>query len=182
MKALSGKIEARRQVLATINENKRAQVERERKIKATLTTALKKRNIRVRRTSQPPDLEDATIHLEPDPLSLESSLCFPLLLLYPLHAQSDFIKAVSEVDTIQQHLEYIFPLPWDQDQEYTINLIDIYMETSSAGLIKVGKNLSLSKVLANDQVEVVDDLVNVNIVPKAKASGWITEMKARSQP
>ena len=130
-------------------------------------------------TTQPPDMEDARIHLSPDAVSPESALVFPVILLYPLHAQSDFIKAFSETDTIPQHLEYIFPLPWDNSHEYTIGNVEFYMETITGGLIKVGKNMSLLRVLSGGKVEVVDGLVKINILLKDKASKWIEEIKAR---
>lgn len=144
-----------------------------------LNTALRARNIRTRNTAQPPDMEDASIHLSPDPLSPTSTLNFPVVLLYPLHAQSDFIKAISEMDTIPQHLEYIFPLPWDDKYEYNTVAVELYIETGNGGLIKVGKNVSLGKVLGTPGVEVVDGLVRINVVLKDRSKDWIEEMKAR---
>lgn len=130
-------------------------------------------------TAQPPDMEDASIHLIPDAISPTSTLVFPVVLLYPLHAQSDFVKAFPEADTIPQHLEYIFPLPWDTAQEYRIENVEIYMESTNGGLIKVGKNMSLLRVLGDGKIEIVDGIVRVNVVPKEKAASWIQEMKAR---
>ncbi len=145
-----------------------------------LTTALRARNIRTRNSAQPPDLEDASIHLSPDPLAPTSTLMFPVVLLYPLHLQSDFVKAFSETDTIPNHLEYIFPLPWDEKHEYTLGSVEFYMETSSSGLIKVGKKASLGKVLGSPGVEVVDGIVRINVVLKARVAGWIEEMRVRN--
>jgi len=124
-------------------------------------------------------LEDARVHLSPDPVAPTSALVFPVIFLYPLHAQSDFIKAFSEEDTISQHLEYIFPLPWDTAHEYQIQNVEFYMETVAGGLIKVGKNMTLLRILSGGNVEVVDGLVKVNIVLKDKARKWIEEVKAR---
>ena len=124
-------------------------------------------------------MEDAAIHLSPDPISPTSTLKFPTVLLYPLHLQSDFVKAFSETDTVPQHLEYIFPLPWDEKHEYTVQNVEYYMETGSGGLIKVGKNVSLGKVLGSGGVEVVDGIVRINVVLKSGAKAWIEEMKTR---
>ena len=124
-------------------------------------------------------MEDASIHLSPDPVAPTSVLMFPVVLLYPLHLQSDFIKAFSETDTVPQHLEYIFPLPWDEKGEYSLGTVEFYMETGSGGLIKVGKKVSLGKVLGSPNVEIVDGIVRINVLLKAKAAGWIEEMKAR---
>lgn len=127
-------------------------------------------------------MEDASIHLSPDPLSPQSTLVFPVILLYPLHAQSDFIKAFPEQDTLAQHLEYIFPLPWDTAHEYSIGNVEFYMETVGGGLIKVARNMSLLAVMGAGkaaEVEVVDGVVRVNVLVKGRAGMWIEEVRAR---
>lgn len=179
LKTLAKRISDRQEQLAAIQRTKQQKVDHERKVKLTLSAALKARNIRTRITAQPPEMEDASIHLAPDPTSPTSALHFPTVLLYPLHAQSDFIKAFAETDTVRSHLEYIFPLPWDTQHEYTIDSVDIYMETVKGGLIKIGKNMSLLKALSSGEMEVVDGVVRINIVPREKAQMWIAEMKAR---
>ena len=104
---------------------------------------------------------------------------FPVVLLYPLHLQSDFVKAFAETDTVPAHLEYMFPLPWDEKHEYTLGSVELYMETGSGGLIKVGKKVSLWKVLGSPGVEVVDGIVRINVLLKSRAAAWIEEMKVR---
>lgn len=146
-----------------------------------LFTALRARNIRVRTNAQLPDMEDAVVHLSPDPLSPTSTLMFPVVLLYPLDLQSDFVKAFPETDTVSQHLAYIFPLPWDTVQTYTLQTVEHYMETGSGGLVKVGQSVTLGKVLGSGGVEVVDGIVRINLLPKSRAKGWIEEMKARKR-
>lgn len=176
---LEQKIRNRADILDAGRRKKREELERAQKGKLILATALRARNIRTRNSTQPPDMEDAVIHLSPDPLSPKSNLNFPVVLLYPLHAQSDFIKAFSELDTIPQHLEYIFPLPWDEKQEYTVKGVESYMETSTGGLLKMGKDISLGKMLGQDGIVVVDGVVRVNILSKGQSAGWIETMKAR---
>ena len=159
----------------------RARQEREAKAaseRATLKLALKSRNILTRSTEKPPDLEDAVVKLE-NSMDPSSTLTLPVILLYPMHSQSDFIKAFSEREKLQEHLEYIFPLPWDSAHEYTVDNVEAYMETSSGGLIKVGKKMSLGKVLGSGKPEVVDGLVTISVVPKDQAAGWIEEFKKR---
>ena len=114
-----------------------------------------------------------------NPLDPSSLLSFPVLLLYPTHSQSDFIKVFRELDTLTQHLEYIFPLPWDEENEFTLNDVEAYMETAAGGLIKMGKKMTLNKVLGSGKCEVVDGLVRISVVPKTKAAGWIEEFKKR---
>ena len=145
----------------------------------TLAQALKARQIKIQNTNQPPEMKDAEIKLVPDPMSLKSTLVFPVVILYPLHLQSDFIKAFGEEQTLQGHLEYLLPLPWDTTGEYSSN--EAYMETVSGGLIKLGKKVELLKVLSGGKVEIVDGLIKVNLVPKSRASEWIESFK-KSRP
>lgn len=179
LESLSSRIAARKAHLKALAEKKKAEEERSRKEKLILKTALHAREIKVRSSAQPPELEDAVVHLSPDPLSPKSSVVFPCVFLYPMDAQSDFVKAFAETESITQHLEYIFPLPWDLRGEYKLESVDCYMETATGGLIKVGKKLPLLKILTGGKVEVVDGLVKINVVPVGKAGKWIEEMKAR---
>ena len=179
LKSLATKIEVRNAGLLAAAQKKDEREQLARKEKIMLATALKARNIRSHNTAHPPDLEDAHIHLAPDPLSPTSVLHFPVILLYPLHAQSDFIKAFPETDTVPQHLEYILPLPWDEKGEYTLDSVDFYVETASGGLVKPGKKVSLGKMLGSPSVEVMDGVVRVNVVLKGRSGRWIEEVKAR---
>jgi hypothetical protein len=177
LKTLQGKIQKRKQ---HIEEVQRRRHEREARVtaeKANLAVALKTRGIKTRTTDKAPDTEDAVLRLE-NPLEPKSTLVVPVLFLYPLHAQSDFIKAFEEGQTLNDHLSYILPLPWDETHEYTAD-VECYIETTNGGLIKAGKKLPLLKILSSGKVEIVDGLLKVYVVPKAKASAWIQEFKAR---
>ena len=178
MKDLLTKTEKRQQYLAELERVRKEREERTRWEQMALRVALKQRNILSRTTTTAPIMEDATIALA-DPVDAKSMLSFPVMFLYPLHAQSDFIKAFTEDETLSQHLEYILPMPWDTDHEYALSSVECYMETVQGGLIKAGKNLTLLKFLGSGKVEVVDGLVKVNVVPKTKASHWIEEFKQR---
>ncbi|KAI3399655.1 hypothetical protein diail_6003 [Diaporthe ilicicola] len=145
---------------------------------AFLAGALRERNVTVRRSSRPPDLGDAALELVPDPEDLNSTLSFPAVLLYPLHYESDFIKAFNEKEALAQHFGYVFPLPWDKEGEYGTNSVECFMETASGGLVKVGKKVPLLKVLSLDGVEVVDGVVKIYVVPRTKADAWVQDFKA----
>ncbi|AEO70780.1 9b3efc1f-d56e-47c3-85fd-39035d5cf31d [Thermothielavioides terrestris] len=144
---------------------------------ALLKAALAARGIRTRATGRPPDMEDARVALAPDDLDPASALVFPTLLLYPCHLESDFIKAFSERECLDQHFGYVFPLPWDRAGEYSAAGVECYVESVSGGLVKVGRKVPLLQVLAGGNVEVVDDLLKVFVVPKARAEGWVREWK-----
>ncbi|KAM7191038.1 hypothetical protein V8F20_009470 [Naviculisporaceae sp. PSN 640] len=147
-----------------------------------LETALKARNILPRKsTGKPPDMEDAHVCLVPDPSDPQSTLAFPTLLLYPLHYESDFIKAFNEMESLEQHFGYVFPLPWDREGIYSANGVECYMETVSGGLVKVGKKVPLLKVLGGGNVEVVDELLKIFVVPRGKAEAWVKDFKEKNK-
>jgi tetratricopeptide (TPR) repeat protein len=165
-----------------VAEKKRKEIEREvrrRKEEATLRAALKARNIQTRKTAQPPEMEDAKVEMMPDPVDPTSTLSFPAVLLYPLALQSDFIKGFNEMQTLGEQLGYILPLPWDTKGEYTSAGVQCYMETVTGGLIKVGRKVTLLKVLSEGNVEVVDEVVRIFVLPKAKAEEWVKDFKSK---
>jgi tetratricopeptide (TPR) repeat protein len=167
---------------AVVQERKKKELERENRKRleeVTLRAALKARSIKTRKTPQPPEMEDAKIGLVPDPISPESTLSFPAVLLYPLHLESDFIKAFNETESLGHHLSYILPLPWDKAGEYRMNSVECYMETITGGLVKVGRKVSLLKVLSSGNIEVVDEVVKIFVVPKAKSEEWVKDFKSK---
>lgn len=181
LQTIAAKVADRKAQIERIAAKRKAEEELTRKQNLVLSTALRARQIRTRKTDQPPDMEDTRIRLVPDPLSPESSIEFPAVFLYPMDAQSDFIKSFSEMHSIVDHLDYIFPLPWDTKKEYTINNVECFMQTVSGGLIKAGKKLPLLQILSGGKVEVVDELVRVYVVPLSKTGTFIAEMKARKE-
>jgi tetratricopeptide (TPR) repeat protein len=163
-----------------IRRKREAERENRRRLEqVTLRAALKARGIKTRKTSQPPEMEDAKIELVPDPTDPESSVSFPAVLLYPLHLESDFVKAFNEMESVGDHLRYILPLPWDKQGVYAMNSVECYMETITGGLVKVGRKASLLKVLTSGNVEVVDEVVRIFVVPKANSDDWVQEFKRK---
>ncbi|KAF4628940.1 hypothetical protein G7Y89_g9207 [Cudoniella acicularis] len=179
LKAVAQEIIKKNEELAAKKNKELEREKRKRLEEVTLKAALKARGIKVRKTAQPPEMEDAKIELVPDPIDPTSAISFPTILLYPLHLESDFIKSFNETEPLGHHLSYILPLPWDTKYEYTPNSVECFMETTSGGLIKVGKKVSLLKVLTSGSVEVVDEVVKIFVVPKAKADSWIAEFKKK---
>ncbi|KAK3066697.1 HSP70/90 co-chaperone [Teratosphaeriaceae sp. CCFEE 6253] len=175
LQSLLVKVEASRSHRADLDQAREDRKARTIRETATLRLA---RNIAARKTASPPEMEDANVKLE-DPVNANSTLTIPMMLLYPLHAQSDFVKACTEHETVMQHLEYVLPTPWDEKHEYTLQSVDCYMETLQGGLIKAGKKLSLLKLLASGKVEIVDGLVSVYVVPRARATEWNDVFKRR---
>jgi hypothetical protein len=178
LKTLLKKIEERKDHLSGLEQIRRKREERQRLEQATLRHAIKERNIRTRTTERPPEVPEAAISLE-NPVDASSTLSFPVMLLYPVHAQTDFVKAFKEDESLTDHLSYILPLPWDTEKEYLPASVDCYIETIEGGLIKAGKKLSLLKLLSNGKLEVLDGLVRVSVVPRNRAAEWIEDFKKR---
>ena len=180
MKTLLEKIQKRSRVIEERDRKRREEKQRLHQEKRLLFTALKARNIKIRGSGKPaPNMADAELRLVPDPLSPESTLEFPTMFLYPMHNQSDFIKAFGEGSTIHEHLSYMLPVPWDTQGDYKLGTVDCYMDTVSGGLIKVGKKITLLEILSGDKVEVLDGLVRFYIIPVSMATKWIADVKSK---
>lgn len=123
------------------------------------------------------------MRLLPDPLSPTSTLHFPVLLLYPTHGESDFVKQVAETEVWGEVLGMVLgdKLPWDAEGEFKIEGVESYMQTREGGMVKVGRKVRVLDVLGgkDGKVEVVDGVVRVFVVPKGRVRGWVEEMKAR---
>ncbi|WCJ38235.1 Tetratricopeptide repeat (TPR)-like superfamily protein [Euphorbia peplus] len=73
-------------------------------------------------------------------------LHWPVLILYPEVMSSDFIEDFCETDMFSAHLDMMFSensaaLPWDEENHYTREAIEVYYEANS------GVRLSNSKIL-----------------------------------
>ncbi|KAI1936679.1 HSP70/90 co-chaperone [Ophidiomyces ophidiicola] len=193
LQQLAPRIAARHAALEQDAARRRAADARAARIARTLATALRARGIRTRSSAsasasqqkQQPELEDAAMHLAPDPEAAGSTLVVPCVVLYPAHAQSDVIKAFAETDCVREHLAYLLPAPWDREGEYTVDGVECFMETAAGGLVRVGKDVSLLEVLSSSNggggavVEIVDGLVTIHVLPAARSARWIEELKAR---
>ena len=177
-KTLSSKISRRKRVLFQQQRERQRRQDRKATEVRVLGIALKARNVVNRISSSAPDVEDAFLHLS-DPLNFSSTLVFPILLMYPLAEITDFIKGCEEQSTLADQLQHILPTPWDHVGDYTLQSVDCLMETTKGSLIKVGKKLALIKVLSSNNVELIDNLAKIYIVPKAKLDFWIRRLKER---
>lgn len=178
MKTLREKVLKRQAHLEDLNAARRRREEKQRTEQTNLAFALKTRGILSVTTPNPPDMEDAAPQLA-DTADPRSLLSLPVLWLYPITAQSDFVKSVSEDETLSDHLTYILPPPWDDAKDYIPDNVECYMETSAGGLVKAGKKLTLLKLLGSGKVSLIDGIVKVNVVPKDKAAHWIEQFKLR---
>ena len=119
------------------------------------------------------DLQDARITLA-DAVDPKSVLHVPLLFLYPMAAQSDFIKSVPETATLAEELGLVLPVPWEQEEggpassssakvyqnvasvECFVQTVPVPLASSAAGgndrnkkrgLVKVGKKIEIGNIV-----------------------------------
>lgn len=184
---LRARLLAAQSLLQTTARKRETQEEAKRREKMVLNAALHARGIRVRFTDRGgggPDLEDAGICLRPDPGSAMSEVWFPVLVLYPCHGRSDFLKGVGETSSWGEVVGTVLeeqPLDWDVEGEYILGGVQCFVETKEGGVMKVGMKVRLLDVLAGGKVEVVDQVVRVFVVPRGRLEGWVAEMKARKE-
>ncbi|KAK6507352.1 hypothetical protein TWF481_005789 [Arthrobotrys musiformis] len=191
LKATQEKISSRKEAIARLDQASR---ERERLSKAkeiALKRALETRHVIQRTTSKrPPNLpKDVIVRLR-DPLDPGSSLCFPVVVLYPLELQSDFIKSLSEDETIHSQLEEILSPsnlpPWDNKGEYAYPGIDVLVEKQKydmhgkPNLSKIGPKASLRKVLREGKLELIDGILTVLVVPKTRLAEFVGAWKQKN--
>ncbi|PWW74776.1 TPR-like protein [Tuber magnatum] len=173
---------SRQSHLSDLETARQQRVQRQLAIEKTLAAAFAARNITVRRTPHPPDMEDVQAHLE-DPLDPASELYFPAIFLYPLQGQSDFVKAFPVSSEVGVQLGVVlaeFP-EWDHEKSYSPpGKVEVFVETRTGGLVRVGKKATLGNVLGNGgKVEVVDGLVKFLIVPKGEVGAFLEDWKRR---
>jgi hypothetical protein len=177
LRSLSFRIRSSKQTLAQVSTARREREQRLAAEKAAIRAAFKVRRIPTRTTAQPPDTQDALPTLA-NPLDPQSTLSLPVLLLYPLAAQSDLIKAFEETHSLADHLAYILPgMPWDTSKAYVPDSVECYIATPVGGLAKIGKKIALMKVLESGKAEVVDGVLRVYVTPKSEAEKWVSEFK-----
>lgn len=181
---LKREVEAKITALSAKEREEKERKEREMRQRLRVRAALRARGITTRKSERPPEMEDAGIKLvevddDNGAGTSQPVLTFPVVLLYPLHLQSDFVRAFAETETMADHLAYVFEQtpPWDTEGEYTPKAVECYVETRDGGLIKLGKKVPLGTVLGSGKVDVVDELVRIFVVPRGKAENWVKEFK-----
>ncbi|VVT49883.1 uncharacterized protein SAPINGB_P002491 [Magnusiomyces paraingens] len=135
--------------------------------------------------SSSPLPSDVRIHLEDD-LNPASTLIVPVMFLYPVDMQSDIIQQ-ADVDstTINEYLQQLFGdelPPWVCEDnknvsDYSnIKTLEVYAQTDSGGLVKVGKASTLAKVFSLEKpvVPIIDSVPRLYVVPKNKAKEWLS--------
>lgn len=96
-------------------------------------------------------------------LDTNNILHWPVLLLYAEVMSSDFIEDFCETDIFSAHLDMMFsescpPLPWDKENNYTREAVELYYEAGSGVCLPKAKFLSyLLEGTVGSHVESIGD-------------------------
>ncbi|RPA80387.1 TPR-like protein [Ascobolus immersus RN42] len=180
LKDLAEEIRKKEEAIAKRQREEQEREELEKKKKDTLQLALKARQVNISHSVKAPDTQDAEIQLE-DPLNPASILSYPLLFMYPINAQSDFVKAARETSTLKEQLELVLEEPphWDVGHEYTPSGVVVYVETRAGGLAKAGLKAPFHKLVKEGNIELLDGIIRLLVVPKSKSTLFVEEWKRR---
>ncbi|CAH2986573.1 unnamed protein product [Chilo suppressalis] len=69
-----------------------------------------------------PGAQDSIVHID------NGILKWPVLFLYPEYQMTDFVKACPENVPLLNQLQQLFPAPWDVDNKYTVDRVNVYFE------------------------------------------------------
>lgn len=117
-------------------------------------------------------------------LDKNNILHWPVLLLYAEVMSSDFIEDFCETDMFAAHLDMMFsedcpPLPWDAENKYTREAVELYYEAGSGICLSKEKILrNLLEGTAASNVESIaldekDEVEDSNHITSASSSKWI---------
>jgi len=171
-------IRTRKARLEAEDQTRKSREERKKLEEETLAHALKARKIKCKSGSKNLNPDDGSITLS-NPINAASTLKIPVMFLYPIHGKTDYIQQFGEDESIEQHLDYILPLPWDDNGQYTFESVDVYVETIHGGLMKAGKKMALLRIITADSIVLDNYMLQFYVVPQDQAQTWIAEYKAK---
>jgi len=176
---------ARQARLAELKQAEERRKEEKLTAERTLKLALGARNIRSKYTITNHDSTNpGDLHAKLEsPLDASSTLIIPVLVLYPLSMESDILQEVDETVTISTILDQVLatPPPWADPREYNPASVDVYAQTESGGLAKIGGKTSLGKALGAASVVMVDSMARLYVVPRTEVAGWIKSWNKQAQ-
>ncbi|EGW34777.1 uncharacterized protein SPAPADRAFT_132884 [Spathaspora passalidarum NRRL Y-27907] len=182
VKALIQQIEAKQDQIKQAELKRAQKKQHEEYVASILENSIKLRHFEIIKTSKPAEvLTNSKIRLE-DEKDYQSQLIFPAMILYPTIDEFDFIDEISELTTPLELLEMILnrPKEWFDDpkhENFTVKNLQCFMETTSGGLVKVGKKIEINNALMNDKPKapLFDNALRLYVVPKQDVDGWLAQ-------
>lgn len=181
MKDILGQTIAKENQLKLAAERKQKEHEDKLRKKAILNQAIKLRDFKIIRTLAPGEMiEKAELTLY-DPLDVESQILFPVIIFYPTADSFDFFEKFSELGTPKEILTTLFEKPGSFENPkfkyFSLENVQCFLETESGGLIKIGKNVTISEVLQrpSPKVPLFDNALKMYVVPKQESPDWLSK-------
>lgn len=165
--------------VALIEEAKRRKEQEAHQLKLEkdlLENAVKIRNIHLIKSARPAEfLENVSLRLE-DPADFESQLIFPAMVLYPTIDEFDFVAEISELSTPSEIISIVLDRPqlWFEKPGHGKfkKPLECYMETTSGGLVKVGKKAPINAALMAN-APLFDNALRLYVIPKCESQSWL---------
>ncbi|KAJ2941336.1 hypothetical protein O0L34_g3536 [Tuta absoluta] len=96
-------------------------------------------------------------------------LHWPVLILYREHQMTDLIRNCPENVTLRSQLQQLFPTPWDKENKYSIDNINVYFEGWDLLPHIVDVSMKLGDLLVTKYYELKAGTPCFLIVPKGSA-------------
>lgn len=110
-----------------------------------------------------PGAQDSIVHID------NGILKWPILLLYPEYQLTDFIKDCPENVSLLLQLQQVFPAPWDENNKYHCNSINVYFEGYDKMPHIVAPSKNLSELLVEKYFELKAGTPAFFVLPKGSA-------------
>lgn len=94
-----------------------------------------------------PGAEDAIVHIKDD------LLYWSVLFLYPEYQMTDLVKGCPENVPLLSQLQQVFPAPWDAENKYSCNTVNVYYEGYDKLPYVVDLNMKLGDILVTEHYE-----------------------------
>jgi superfamily I DNA/RNA helicase len=110
-----------------------------------------------------PGAQDAIVHIE------DGILKWPVLLLYPEYQMTDFVRACPENVPLLNQLEQLFPAPWDEDNKYSTEKINVFFEGYDKMPHVIDPSKNLGELLKTKYYELKAGTPAFYILPRGSA-------------
>lgn len=151
--------------------NEKAEEQRDAVIKA-----IKERKIRVRKCDGENDIDlskldpnlpgaaDAVVHIK------DGLLCWSVLFLYPEYQTTDLVKGCPENVPLMSQLQQVLPAPWDRENTYSCDTVNVYYEGYDQLPHLVDLNMNLGDILVSEYYELKAGTLPFVVVPRGSPS------------
>lgn len=107
-----------------------------------------------------PGADDAIVHIK------DGLLYWPVLFLYPEYQMTDLVKDCPENVPLMSQLQQVFPAPWDKENTYSCNSVNVYYEGYDELPHLVDLNMKLGDILVSKFYELKAGTPAFIIVPR----------------